>query len=76
MCGETRIPRDMCAGNTHPGETQIPVTPALILNHDYAKLLLKEVGLLEEQEGGATGKEGAKLLDHLQFIILYPLLFQ
>ena len=21
MCGETRIPRDMCAGNTLPGET-------------------------------------------------------
>ena len=27
MCGETRIPRDMCAGNTIPGETRIPVTP-------------------------------------------------
>ena len=21
MCGETRIPRDVCAGNTLPGET-------------------------------------------------------
>ena len=29
MCGETRIPRDMCAGNTLPGETYITVTPAL-----------------------------------------------
>ena len=28
MCGETRIPRDMCAGNTLPGETYITVTPA------------------------------------------------
>ena len=28
MCGETRIPRDMCAGNTIPGETRIPMTPA------------------------------------------------
>ena len=27
MCGETRIPRDMCAGNTHPWETHITVTP-------------------------------------------------
>ena len=27
MCGETRIPRDMCAGNTLPGETYITVTP-------------------------------------------------
>ena len=27
MCGETRIPRDMCAGNTIPGETRIPMTP-------------------------------------------------
>ena len=26
MCGETRIPSDMCAGNTHPWETHIPVT--------------------------------------------------
>ena len=26
MCGETRIPRDMCAGNTIPGETHITVT--------------------------------------------------
>ena len=26
MCGETRIPRDMCAGNTLPGETYITVT--------------------------------------------------
>ena len=24
---ETRIPRDMCAGNTIPGETRIPMTP-------------------------------------------------
>ena len=29
MCGETRIPRDMCAGNTLPGETYITVTPGL-----------------------------------------------
>ena len=29
MCGETRIPRDMCAGNTIPGETRIPMTPAV-----------------------------------------------
>ena len=29
MCGETRIPRDMCAGNTLPGETYITVTPEL-----------------------------------------------
>ena len=29
MCGETRIPRDMCAGNTIPGETRIPMTPVL-----------------------------------------------
>ena len=27
MCGETSIPRDMCAGNTLPGETYITVTP-------------------------------------------------
>ena len=26
MCGETHIPRDMCAGNTLPGETYITVT--------------------------------------------------
>ena len=26
MCGELRIPRDMCAGNTIPGETHITVT--------------------------------------------------
>ena len=26
MCGETRIPRDMCAGNTIPGKTHITVT--------------------------------------------------
>ena len=34
MCEETRIPRDMCAGNTIPGETRIPMTPvqAIILN--------------------------------------------
>ena len=29
MCGETRIPRDMCAGNTLPGETYITVTPVV-----------------------------------------------
>ena len=28
MCGETRIPRDMCAGNTKLGETRITVTLA------------------------------------------------
>ena len=27
MCRETRIPRDMCAGNTIPGDTDITVTP-------------------------------------------------
>ena len=33
MCGEIRIPRDMCAGNTLPGETYITVTadPILVL---------------------------------------------
>ena len=31
MCGETRIPRDMCAGNTIPGETRIPMTPGMII---------------------------------------------
>ena len=31
MCGETRIPRDMCAGNTHPWETHIPVTAVILL---------------------------------------------
>ena len=29
MSGETRIPRDICAGNTHPWETHIPVTTVL-----------------------------------------------
>ena len=29
MCRETRIPRDMCAGNTHPWETHITVTPGI-----------------------------------------------
>ena len=29
MYGETRIPRDMYAGNTIPGETRIPMTPAV-----------------------------------------------
>ena len=29
MCGETRIPRDMCVGNTLPGETYITVTAVL-----------------------------------------------
>ena len=28
MSGDTRIPRDMCAGNTIPGETRIPMTAA------------------------------------------------
>ena len=32
MCGETRIPRDMCAGNTLPGETYITVTADLRTN--------------------------------------------
>ena len=27
MCGDTRIPRDRCAGHTIPGETRIPATP-------------------------------------------------
>ena len=27
MCGDTRIPRDTCAGHTIPGETRIPATP-------------------------------------------------
>ena len=27
---ETRIPRDMCVGNTHPWETHIPVTAAIM----------------------------------------------
>ena len=30
MCGETRIPRDMCAGNTHHWETHITVTPEVL----------------------------------------------
>ena len=32
MCGETRIPKDMCAGNTIPGETHIIVTPVILVN--------------------------------------------
>ena len=32
MSGETRIPRDMCAGNTIPGETRIPMTPGLSIS--------------------------------------------
>ena len=39
MCGETRIPRDMCAGNTHPGETQIPVTPPFSSVTQWSKTL-------------------------------------
>ena len=39
MCGETRIPlRDMCAGNTLPGETYITVTPALLEFGDVAPM--------------------------------------
>ena len=36
MCGETRIPRDMCAGNTLPGETYITVTPAVEVGSDMS----------------------------------------
>ena len=32
MFGDTRIPRDTCAGHTIPGETRIPATPGLTLN--------------------------------------------
>ena len=43
MCGETRIPRDMCAGNTHPWETYITVTPDKIclvrMCYDLAKFV-------------------------------------
>ena len=34
MSGETRIPRDMCAGNTIPGETRIPMTPGPGINFE------------------------------------------
>ena len=30
MCGETRMPRDTCAGNILPKETRIPMTLGLI----------------------------------------------
>ena len=30
--GETRIPRDACAGNILPGETRIPMTPRYYLS--------------------------------------------
>ena len=47
MSGDTRIPRDMCAGNTIPGETRIPMTPAMfapvvvIREHLFKDLKLK-----------------------------------
>ena len=31
VCGETRIPRDTCAGNILPRETRIPMTPAVLM---------------------------------------------
>ena len=37
MSGETRIPRDMCAGNTIPGETRITMTP--VRNPGYVYIL-------------------------------------
>ena len=44
MCGETRIPRDMCVGNTKLGETRITVTPVAngsigVYEGDYPLLL-------------------------------------
>ena len=32
MCGDTRIPRDTCAGHTIPRETRIPATVAFQCN--------------------------------------------
>ena len=40
MYGETRIPRDMCAGNMIPGETHITVTPVLILAMHMCNFIL------------------------------------
>ena len=37
MCGETRIPRDVCAGNTHHWEINIPVTPIPGFSHLFPK---------------------------------------
>ena len=43
MCWETHIPRDMCAGNTHPWETCITVTPvqteSIKFGGDWTRLL-------------------------------------
>ena len=40
MCGDTRIPRDTCAGHTIPRETRIPATTALRDKKMYAKATL------------------------------------
>ena len=40
VCGETRIPRDMCEGNTHPWETHIPVTPEQNFHYSTMKIFL------------------------------------
>ena len=40
MCGETRIPRDMCAGNTLPGETYITVTAVWLAEFDASEVAM------------------------------------
>ena len=46
MCGETRIPRDMCAGNTHPWETHITM---IAVHSKNRNLLQTHEGLLENK---------------------------
>ena len=39
MVGEIYIPGDMCAGNTIPGETRIPMIPGLATGKNFFDVL-------------------------------------
>ena len=76
MCGETHtyIPRDTCAGNTHPWETHIPVTP----DQFFPKILVR-VGpiFLKKWSGFENFGPGACLLscfekDNTDYNYSYP----
>ena len=51
MCGETRTPRDMCTGNTIPGETRIPMTP----NLEKAVAVARQSKAVQQQQGVVRG---------------------
>ena len=68
MCGDTRIPRDTCAGHTIPGETRIPAIPVYIVTSPRL-FLYRAKDTLKRSTFGLVEKKGLAIHEtHLLYL--------